>query len=63
MLYNIHFNAHHHKTTKLKNLGEFAAHGVLEMLGLCLCHLATGKVKHFLTTLKEKKVKNKKAQY
>lgn len=49
MPHNIHFIAHHHKTTELKNFGEFAAHGVLEMLGLRLCHLAAGEVKHFLT--------------
>lgn len=54
-MYIIHFIAHHHKTTELENLGEFSTHGVLEVLGFCLCHLATGKVKHFFTTLEEKR--------
>lgn len=53
MYHNIHFIAHHHKTTKLKNLRELATHGVFEMLSFCLCHLTTGKVKHFFTVLKE----------
>ena len=39
----------HYKLAELEYLGEFRTHGIFEMLGLGLCHLSAGEVKHFLT--------------
>ena len=47
------FNADHHKTTELKDLRELVTHGILKMLGFCLCHLTTGEIKHFFAALKD----------
>ena len=38
-----------YKQAQFKNQCKLAAHAVLEMFCFCLCHLSTGKVKHFLT--------------
>ena len=39
---------HQNKLAELEDLWELRAHGVLEMLGLHLCHTTRGKVKDFL---------------
>jgi len=44
----------HDKLTQLEDLGELAAHAVLQMFCLGLCHLATWEVKYFLAENKHK---------
>jgi len=41
----------HDKLAEFKDLSEFTAHRVLEMLRLSLSHLTAGEVKHLLTTM------------
>lgn len=38
---------YHDKLAKLENLRELGAHGILEMLGLDLCHVPRREIKHF----------------
>lgn len=40
--------SYHDEATELEDLGELAAHGILEVLSLHLSHLATREVKYFL---------------
>ena len=53
----------HDKLAELKYMCKFAAHRVLEMLCLCLSHLTTREVKHFLAAVIRIKQRYTTAQY